>query len=97
MQLLQWYIVSIMIYFVVHMVLLELCSEKIYTNGWLDNYDLDINCCDYDDDDDDENPYLTLLIICAVPIFRLLQCITIIAMTTITKEEYEKLKDEDED
>lgn len=87
MELLQWYLASIIIYFVVIIVLIEFCADKIEANGWLDD------CAP--DSDDDENPYTALLLICSVPILRFMQCVTIIVMAAMTKEEYEKLEDED--
>lgn len=79
MELLQAYLVSIGIYFVVVLALLELFTDRIIENGWLDGCEVS----------EDENPYLPLFLICAVPVFRLWQCISIFVMAFHAKDEFE--------
>lgn len=90
MELLQTYLISIMIYFIINMALSDLFVYKIEANGWLDNYDLDTD----NDDDSDGHPYLMMLVMCAIPILRLMYCAIIIVMAAMTKEEYEKKRKE---
>lgn len=80
MELLQAYLVSIGIYFVVILAMLEVFADKIANNGWLDGLDME----------DDENPYPSLFLICTIPFVRLWQCITVLIMAFITKEDFEK-------
>lgn len=80
MELLRAYLVSIGFYFIVDLVLLELFTDRIVENGWIDDCEVS----------EDENPYLQLFLSCAVPVFRLWQCISIFVMAFHTKDEFEE-------
>lgn len=88
MQLFQWYLISIPIYFILNLFFMDVFSDRIYDNGWLD---------DFDDSDDcgAANVYLNIFVECGVPIVRLLCLITIHMMAFMTKEEYEKLLEDE--
>ena len=88
MQWLQWYLISVVIYFVANLFFMDVFSDRICDNGWLD---------DFDDSDDcnGADVYLHIFVECGVPIVRLLCLASIIMMAFVTKEEYEtSLEDE---
>lgn len=80
MELLQWYLVSIGVYFVTCLVLLDLFADRIMENGWLDDFEVDDFC---------DNPYPELFLKCAIPIVRVGQCAAILTMAFHTREEIE--------
>ena len=80
MEWLQTYFITIGIYFIVTLALLEIFADRIEANGWLDGCEVG----------EDENPYLQLFLSCAVPVFRLWQCISIFVMAFHTKDEFEE-------
>lgn len=88
MQLLQWYLISVVIYFIANLFLMDVFSDRIFDNGWLDDFD-------DSDDFDGANVYLNIFVECGVPIVRLLCLSTIIMMAFVTKEEYEKSLEEE--
>lgn len=88
MQWLQWYLISVVIYFIANLFLMDVFSDRIFDNGWLDDFD-DSDDCDV------SNVYLNMFVECGVPIVRLLCLSTIIMMAFVTKEEYEKSLEEE--
>ena len=84
MELLQAYLISIGIYFVAFLVVTELFAVRIFNNGWMDGIDVD----------EDENPYFTAFLTCAIPVVRIIFCVTVIIMAFNTKEDFEKWQED---
>lgn len=79
---LQVYFSSIIIWFVIMSSLLIVNVDKIVKNGWVNS---NTNGLSF-------SSFATALLLCAIPVFRLAVCIASFVMASMTPEEWEQYK-----
>lgn len=85
---LKLYLLSVLMWMFIIVGVILCIQDKIIANGWLDGME----------PSSPSEGFRTLLVVSAIPIFRLILCYTIIYMARETKEQCEeKYNDEDDD